>query len=436
MPSSGCVGSGWMAELMKATFGFTMLFLAVVAQASLPHISVHPNSQIVPPSSNVVFSVVSTNATAYQWRFNGTNLAWGTGASLVVTNAQTNDAGYYMVIAKNETGWMPSPMAYLSVVWSNGVLPMYNTGVAGAQAVYALSTVFCAGHTGIPITNGQAQLFAGPELDQMRPAGAPEEVNNGFFGVPGVIRSALNVNPGQTCYYRVDITYNLPCFASLSFTQLSTTIKLVAGGEEIPVPSPDTLQYPFYGDWPEMPPNLATVSPSPLIMIAGEDVKYRAAFGSRMPNTCVRQWRKDGTFISDATESVCPNISSNIFSMTTLQFTDVQPSDAGVYDFYGDGNVPPGNKLTSWMLNKIPFGVWLTNSESVLRSPRVIGGRFVCDLEGVPSRKYDVLMSSDLIHWSTLTTLSNASGSVTFSNSISGSGSRFFSARLLPLFPP
>src|SRR3989442_1692463 len=120
----------------------TSLSLAAIlldaCAGSLPVITTHPQSQVVEPGSNATFSVVCTNATAWQWRFNGVELSGGTNSTLIVTNAQSPNVGYYLALAKNETGWTPSQMAYLSVVTSGqgGFVPFSNLGNSNDPATY------------------------------------------------------------------------------------------------------------------------------------------------------------------------------------------------------------------------------------------------------------------------------------------------------------
>ena len=55
--------------------GMALASLDVLA-GELPFISTSPQSTVVALGSNVTFTVTSTNAVAYQWRFKGTNLVW------------------------------------------------------------------------------------------------------------------------------------------------------------------------------------------------------------------------------------------------------------------------------------------------------------------------------------------------------------------------
>src|SRR4051812_11920056 len=85
----------------------------LVIAGSLPVITTQPQSQTVTFAGNVTFSVTAIGATSFQWRHNDSDIFGGTNSSLQITNAQTTTNGYYMVVAKNETGWTPSQLAWL-----------------------------------------------------------------------------------------------------------------------------------------------------------------------------------------------------------------------------------------------------------------------------------------------------------------------------------
>jgi hypothetical protein len=139
---------------------FTLLVLLMIARLgfaqSLPVITSSPTNQIVTPGSTATFSVSATGATEYQWRCNGVDISGGTNATLQVVNAQTNNSGYYLALAKNVAGWRPSQMAWLSVVGSNGIVPLSNVAAGTAGRANNLYT---------PIYYGTARVWAGPQLD-------------------------------------------------------------------------------------------------------------------------------------------------------------------------------------------------------------------------------------------------------------------------------
>lgn len=376
---------------------------------SLPFVTIHPTNQIVVPANNATLEIASTNATSYQWRFNGADVPWETNATLIITNAQTTNTGYYVVIAKNEMGWTPSQLAYLAVIDVGGTVPFSNLGNSMAQACYQMTP--CRGDSA-PITNATAQLMAGPQLDLMLPVGSPVTVSNGYFNAAD--RVVPNATPAQTIYYRVDITYtNYSCV----YTQPSTTLKLVAGGDGYPAPSADALRFPTYIEWP-----LPAIWPfdcngggwafTNRTLIPSESGRSAACPDGVYVHASV-QWRKDGTPINGATNG-------------SLIITNFQTADVGVYDVQAFAE---GGAAISW---KMYFSIQTSNGPGVFRIPRLLGSDFICDLEGVASRSYGIQWSSNLSTWSNLLTLTNTTGVASFTNSTGASAGRFYRAVLLP----
>ncbi len=84
-----------------------------------PAISGQPTNQTVKPGQSAAFSV-SASGTApmnYQWRFDGTNIASATNASLSLTNVHFTNDGSYTVTVSNLIGVTTSSNAVLAVGW-------------------------------------------------------------------------------------------------------------------------------------------------------------------------------------------------------------------------------------------------------------------------------------------------------------------------------
>lgn len=180
----------------------------VVLADNLPVFTLQPINQLVSPGGTATFVAAATGATSYQWRFNGADISSATGATLQVASAQTTNSGYYNVIAKNATGWVPSQLAYLSLDYTyggtipggGGLLPLSN-----ANDTYSQGDVIDMSGFGVYPTNGSVQLMAGPELDQMHPVGlrvpyrsfpSNNRFYNGYYTAPD--RSVSTVAPGQS----------------------------------------------------------------------------------------------------------------------------------------------------------------------------------------------------------------------------------------------
>jgi hypothetical protein len=71
------------------------------------------------------------------------------------------------------------------------------------------------------------------------------------------------------------------------------------------------------------------------------------------------------------------------------------------------------------------------DGQGVFQSLRLSSSNFVCDLVGAPTRNYAIEWSTNLFDWSNLSTLSNITGTVTFSNLLDIASAKFFRARLL-----
>ena len=136
------------------------------------------------------------------------------------------------------------------------------------------------------------------------------------------------------------------------------------------------------------------------------------------------QLRKDGKIIPGALKVLGqPGFPSY---QVAFKLTNLAAEDSGVYDIWvlgpGHGSVSP----------KMSLSVVLTNGQSVFRPPRMVDSNFAFDLEGSPGRNYEIQSSSNLSAWTPLATVSNISGTVSFTNAPGSNGSLFYRASLLP----
>jgi len=83
-----------------------------------PVLAQGPVAGVVTEGSNYTFAVSATGTEpfSYQWRFNGTNLAGKTLATLATTNVRLTNAGDYSVVITNYAGAITSPVATLVVL--------------------------------------------------------------------------------------------------------------------------------------------------------------------------------------------------------------------------------------------------------------------------------------------------------------------------------
>ncbi len=109
-------------------------------------ITAPPTNRTVAVGSNATFSVTAYGSVglAYQWRFNGTNLADATTNSYALTNVQASQAGNYDVIVSDYSGSITSAVAVLSLSGVSGA-PVITTQPqsvlvnAGSNATFTVS---------------------------------------------------------------------------------------------------------------------------------------------------------------------------------------------------------------------------------------------------------------------------------------------------------
>ncbi len=108
-----------------------------------PSISVPPQSQTVIQGSNITFTVTAAGSAplAYQWRFDGADIAGATTSAFSRTNIQPADAGAYSVIVTNQAGSITSASASLTVVSSPTSVTVSLQSSAGAYTISFNSAV-------------------------------------------------------------------------------------------------------------------------------------------------------------------------------------------------------------------------------------------------------------------------------------------------------
>jgi hypothetical protein len=391
---------------------------------SLPTIIIPPESMTVATNDNATLGVLASGATSYQWRFNGTDIPGATSSTLTIPSAQVANSGYYMVVLKNDVGWVPSLPVYLSVVDIAGIVRFSNKTIPYERANYQYTVSYGSGGDG-PITNGAAFVIAGPALDQMQPLAGTLPVSSGYFGT--VNRTVPTVAAGQTAYFRVGITYPLSWAPGGVWTQLSTVLPLVAGGGAYPVPSYTNLYFPIWIEWPDYDPSIYSASPTNQLRIRGETFTLTCGvYGYGDLGVPTIQWRKDGKEIGTPMSLAAG--SGYYATNATLNFNNLQPSDAGVYDIKYLGN--------NWIIGpRTILSILVTNGAGALQSPRIVGNKFAFDLSCAPRRRYVVQRSTNLKSWNDVqivtNLLENQFALLSFTNNASLTAA-FYRAWLLP----
>ena len=110
-----------------------------------PSITAQPQSLAINAGIDAGFNVTATGTTnlAYQWYFNGTNLAGATNTSYSRTNAQFSDAGSYFVVVTDTTGSKYSSAAVLTVNASPFInaQPLCQVAQVGQTATFSVGAV-------------------------------------------------------------------------------------------------------------------------------------------------------------------------------------------------------------------------------------------------------------------------------------------------------
>ena len=109
--------AGPYSVIVSNTYGMATSSVATLTVIVPPTITNQPQSQTVDQGTSASFSVSASGTTpfAYQWLFNGTNIAAATASSYTRTNAQPADGGNYSVTVSNSAGSVTSSPAMLTV---------------------------------------------------------------------------------------------------------------------------------------------------------------------------------------------------------------------------------------------------------------------------------------------------------------------------------
>lgn len=116
----------------KADNSWGSLFTRAITIPEAPNIVGQPQSATVLEGSTLALTVAATApALAYQWRFNGTNLASAVSSVLTLTNVQMAQAGTYTVLVTNNYGSAFSSNAVLTVLVPHGPITFNLTDFGG-----------------------------------------------------------------------------------------------------------------------------------------------------------------------------------------------------------------------------------------------------------------------------------------------------------------
>jgi endonuclease/exonuclease/phosphatase family metal-dependent hydrolase len=180
-------GDSSNAQHMAVLKDFNIVWVATISSTGAPAIMLQPQSQIIPPGSNVTFSVVASGDAPlnYQWRFNGNGISTASDASYSITNVQFSDAGNYSVVVTNTSGSVTSSLAKLIV----GIAPAISSQPQSQNTNVGATVTFSVDASGNPAPNYQWRLNGNP-----------------ISGATGSIFTRTNVQPADTGDYLVLVT--------------------------------------------------------------------------------------------------------------------------------------------------------------------------------------------------------------------------------------
>jgi hypothetical protein len=135
--------AGNYAAVVTNAGGSIISAAAVLTVWVPPTIALQPQGRTNSVGTSAAFSVAANGTApfAYQWQFNGGDIAGATGATLTIGNVQTSDAGNYAVVVTNSAGSVTSTAAVLTVLVPPTITlqPTSRTNVAGTSAGFTVA---------------------------------------------------------------------------------------------------------------------------------------------------------------------------------------------------------------------------------------------------------------------------------------------------------
>jgi uncharacterized repeat protein (TIGR01451 family) len=153
-----------------------------------PAITAQPSGQTAIVGTNVTFQLTTTGTAplAYQWTFDGANLAGATAEALWLTNVQPAQAGDYAVVISNGAGSITSAVASLTVL-----VPITMSGASLASPAVSISFL---SETGLSYLLEYKNLLDDPKWTPVSPA---------VPGTGGVMMLQDTNEPAASRYYRL-----------------------------------------------------------------------------------------------------------------------------------------------------------------------------------------------------------------------------------------
>ncbi|MGC3960193.1 MAG: immunoglobulin domain-containing protein [Verrucomicrobiota bacterium] len=141
---------------------FDNVRVEILATPTVPAITVPPQPVAVYPEEDATFSVAATGTAplAYQWQFNGANIAGATNNSYTRQHVQAEDAGNYSVIVSNAAGTATSASASLTLLDSPYVSSVQSTPGSHSALIAWRSVIPGDSQVQFSINSGGSQNLA------------------------------------------------------------------------------------------------------------------------------------------------------------------------------------------------------------------------------------------------------------------------------------
>ena len=387
-----------------------------------------PPTIVVPPSSrnayvgDLITLTVAASGTAplgYQWQCGGTNLPGAISSALSLNNVQLAQSGGYRVIVCNGVGCATSQVATVSVSLAPAtvaVVPQNRTAGVGSDVSFTGlvggtppfgyqwqfhgtnlpgATNLSLSLTNVQIAHAGNYVLIVSNAVQVALASATLTVGTVWLEAsPADLGSRFTIHSPTGAVCVVETSTNLVAWTPLT-TLWNPTGLLAFTNPAAAIPS----RFYRVKALLNAPPQVTVVGPAGPVG-AGTSVSLLGQVVSAPPFTC--QWQFNGTNLSGATN-------------LTLVLTNVQPSDAGIYSLQATNAF--GSDLATTTVRVSP--VWL---ESPLLSSRGL----LFNVHSPAGKTCVVEASTDLVHWSSILTLTNLTGTASLTNSTAGFPRRFF----------
>ncbi len=414
-----------------------------------PGIAANPQGVTTNQGQVATFAVTATGTTpfGYRWRFNGLNISGATASNYSRTNAQCTNAGSYDVVVTNIAGSVTSGVASLTVI-SPPTITVQPQGQTRAQSTSVsfsvAATNICGGGSvyqwrfnAANISSATASGYSRTNLQCADAGSFDVVVANAAGSLTSSIANLVVVSPPSISAQPADqaviagnsATFNAAatndCGSGLAYQwRFNATNISGATGSGFTLTN---AQAANAGSYSVTVTNLSggvtssnavlTVNIPPFIqsqpqnreILPGEDATFSVTAGGTP--TLNYQWRFNAADIASATQTA--------FTRFNAQSNDIGGYDVVVTNIAGS--------VTSAMAS-LNF---VTNP--VLLNPHFGSGAFQFTLSGNTGRNYLIEQGTEFTNWSGVTTVTNVSGQVLFSQPDATSNFfQMFRAKLVP----